>query len=268
MTFTIISAVNDSKVLESCLLRSPDVTGLEKFFQRDFPSASSAYNRALDKATGDIVIFVHQDVYLPPGWLQRLQWTIQQLETTDPQWGVLGVCGLTPQGELRSWVYSSGLGTVLGKQFPTPLQVRTLDEVILVIRRASGLHFDERLPGFHMYGTDICLEAEKLGMHNYAVPCFLYHNSNGIKNLPWAFWQACLHVRRKWWSRLPVRSPCTVVTRWPVGTLRQMVARFFQYNLKRRGVGKRVPDPVAACAELERSGAIPPLSRTAGHGAP
>jgi glycosyltransferase involved in cell wall biosynthesis len=260
MTFTIISAVNDSKVLESCLLRSPDVLPLEKITQTGFSSASAAYNRALEKATGQILIFVHQDVYLPPGWLQRLQWTIQQLESTDPDWGVLGVCGLTERGELCSWVYSSGLGAVVGKPFPAPLRVRTLDEVLLVIRKASGLRFDERLHGFHMYGTDICLEAEKRGLRNYAVPCFLYHNSNGIRNLPWAFWQACHHIRRKWWSRLPVRSPCTVVTRWPIGTIRQMTERFLLFNLKRRTVGKRVANPAADCAELERSGAIPPLS--------
>lgn len=268
MTLTMVSAVNDTQVLDSCLMRSPDVAAVELFVQRGYSSASVAYNRALDEATGDVVLFVHQDVYLPPGWLSRLLWALQQLEVSDPDWGVLGVCGITANGELRSWVYSSGLGQVLGKPFPAPHQVRTLDEVLLVIRRSSGLRFDEGLDGFHMYGTDICLEAEKRGLSNYAVPCFIFHNSNGIRNLPWAFWRAWLYVRNKWWSRLPVVSPCTVVTRWPIRNIRQVLERFFAFSLRGQGVGTRRSDPVAACAELERTGAIPPLSGWIGINSP
>lgn len=261
MTYSFVSAVNDDAVLASSLLRSPDIApGVELLLQRGFPSASSAYNRALEKATGNIVIFVHQDVYLPPGWLHRLGESLRQLDQTDPSWGALGICGLAHDGSLHSWVYSAGLDRVLGAPFAAPEQVRTLDEVLLVIRRSSGLRFDERLAGFHMYATDLCLEAEKRNLRNYVVPCFAFHNSNGIKNLPWAFWRACLFVRRKWWRKLPVRAPCTTVSRVPWRPVRQMVERFLLFTLRGRRVGQRHPDPVAACADLEKQGLIPPLS--------
>ena len=33
--------------------------------------------------------------------------------------------------------------------------MQSFDELLIVLRRDSGLRFDEGLPGWHMYGTDI-----------------------------------------------------------------------------------------------------------------
>jgi glycosyltransferase involved in cell wall biosynthesis len=239
-----IVACNSGPVLATSLLASPDLAaGVEVVVERGAVSAAQAYNRGMEKTRADVLVFVHQDVFLPPGWLAHFQAALLALEATDPGWGVLGLVGVVVDGARRGWLYSTGLGRILGGPFALPQPVRTLDEVLLVLRRTSGLRFDEALPGFHLYGTDICLEAEKLGRSNYVLSCFALHNSNGIKYLPRSFWDAYRFLRRKWWKELPVESPCAVISRsglpFVKGVVRGLYFRFFQQGR----VGQRVQNP-------------------------
>ncbi len=259
MTFSIVAASNDPGVLKRCLLASPDLrsaSATEISIQENPLSASTAYNRGIDTTRGDCIIFAHQDLYLPEGWFRSLETELETIERIDPNWGVLGLWGVDRLGQYAGWTYSSGLARTLGGPQPQPRPVRTLDEVLLVVRRSSGLRFDEALAGFHMYGTDICLTAEARGMRNYALSCFALHNSNGIRQLPWAFWQACWFIRNKWRRALPIHAPCTTVSRWPFGTLRQMILRQLQFSVRKTDVGRRVDDPESLLRRLERDGGL------------
>lgn len=260
MTFSFVVASNDHRVLSTCLLSSPDLQAAsapEISVQENPESASKAYNRGIESTQGDFIIFAHQDLHLPAGWLTRLASEINLIEQTDPNWGVLGLWGVDGLGQYAGWTYSSGLGKVLGGPQSAPHPVRTLDEVLLVVRRSSGLRFDEKLSGFHMYGTDICLAAEAKGMRNYAVSCFAVHNSNGIRQLPWAFWTACWFIRRKWAAELPIHSPCTTVKRWPVGILLQMSRRYLQYSVGKKPVGRRAADPRTVLLKIQSDREFP-----------
>ena len=240
---SLVSAVNDDSVLRACLLKSPNIEAdFELLLQRGYRSAAAAYNSALECAGSEIVIFVHQDVFLPAGWKERLLDALDWLTKKDSNWGVLGLYGVAKDGAHRGWVYSAGLSKMLGDSFAVPQVVRTLDEVLLVVRKASGIRFDENLEGFHMYGTDICLEAERLGFQNYVIPCFAIHNSNGIKYLPFPFWRAFFFMRRKWYRCLPVSSPCVTITRFPLKAVVQLCREIVQFGVRRKSVGRRVAD--------------------------
>lgn len=253
-SYTIACATNDKAVLESNLLVSSLGLLSAKFaIVSGSASASHAYQSVLGSSNSDIVIFAHQDVFLPDEWLVTLDLWLQRLEAIDPNWGVVGTYGVTHSGERVGFIYSSGLQSILGSDFNLPIRVRTLDEVILIVRRESCLGFDPTLPGFHMYGTDICLEAERRGLSNYIVPCFAIHNSNGIRQLPYSFWQACRFIRNKWRDRLPIVSPCTVVSRYPVSTAKQMLQRFVLFYLKGKAPGRRVADPSKLYLQLKPS---------------
>lgn len=253
----LVVACNSDSVLESSLLRSPDLSNQTEIkIERGAASAAQAYNRGIAGTSAQVLIFVHQDVYLPAGWMARFRSALTWLDNNDPAWGVLGICGVAAQGNRLGWLYSTGLGRVLGSDFPIPQKARTLDEVLLVLRRTSGMRFDERLPGFHLYGTDICLEAEHRGFNNYVVPCFALHNSNGIRALPWAFWKAYLFARRKWYARLPVRSPCTVLSRIPLGAAKQVLNGAMAFTPRARKVGTRVTDPRVLFQQLLSEGRV------------
>jgi hypothetical protein len=145
---------------------------------------------------------------------------------------------------------------VLGQPFQAPRACISLDEALLVIRRSSGLSFDEQLPGFHLYGTDICLAARQKKMNSYIIPAFCIHNTAGLKFLPWAFWRAYLYMRKKWWQQLPVKTPCTVITRLPAQIVEDPLRSAYSAYLKRRNVGKRVPDPHSLYRELVGAGRV------------
>jgi hypothetical protein len=178
-------------------------------------------------------------VLLPDGWFDQLSRAITDLAATDPSWGVLGVLGFDVNGVARGAVYSSGLGRLVGIRPDSPVPVRTLDEVVLVVRRAAGLRFDEALPGFHLYGTDLCLEAARRGFSCYAIDAGCVHNSNGIALLPLAFWRSWFYVRCKWRTQLPVLTPCMPVTLWGLPAIRYFVTRPFRLLRFGRRVGTR-----------------------------
>jgi hypothetical protein len=92
-----------------------------------------------------------------------------------------------------------------------PAKVATLDELLLVVRRDSGLRFDPDL-GFHLYGADICRQARERGLAVVAVGALCHHNSRSLV-LPESFYHSAAVFARKWSHRLPVATPCIIIDR-------------------------------------------------------
>jgi hypothetical protein len=211
--------------------------------QRGYSSAAHAYNIALETAQTDLVLFAHQDVYLPEGWFDSLERSLDLLSVTDPRWGVLGVWGITNSGLGVGYLYCAGVMRTLGEAFDGVAEVQSLDEVLLIVRKGSGIRFDEHLPGFHLYGTDICLEARRRGMKCYAISSLCVHNTNGYDLLPLQFWRNCLFIRRKWKSLLPITTSCITITYWCWPMIWWNINRAANLMLRRHHVGRRVQDP-------------------------
>ena len=159
-------------------------------------SMAWALNRGLEQAWADLVICVHQDVHFEPGWLE----TIERLAASTPApWGVLGAAGTTHLNKMYGT--HSGLG-MDGYQHVTAM---TLDGSLLILRKSSGLRFDEKLDHFHGYDVDICLESEARGLRNYVINLPMQHRTR------WAgtsrpggtegFQRALRYVAGKWHER-------------------------------------------------------------------
>lgn len=225
-------------------MSSPDIREASTvMLQKGYTSAAAAYNVAIDQAENDLLIFVHQDVYLPRGWLATLQRTLDLLSNVDPNWGVLGVWGVADSSdEGTGFLYCTANGR-LGSAFEGVREVSSLDEVLLIMRKSSKLRFDDQLPGYHMYGTDICLEARRNGMKSYVIPALCIHNTNGYGMLPLQFWRSYFYMRKKWWSELPITTSCTKITLgcWPA--IRWNVVRAANIVLGRHRVRTRFNDP-------------------------
>jgi hypothetical protein len=246
--FAVVVAVNNETVLKDSLLRSPDMPSVrEVLVQRGCSSAGQAYNSGVKASTSDVIVFAHQDVYFPQGWFGSVARSITAISAKDPDWGVLGVFGISLSGAEVGHLYSTGLRRVLGCPFEGPLEVGCLDEVVLVVRRSSGLQFDEKLPGFHLYGADICLEARRKGLKCYAISAFCVHNSNGLDQLPQAYSRAYFYMRDKWRNQLPIRTPCMVITRWGLPLFRHNLESRLARNRKS---GARCADPATLHQQL------------------
>ena len=268
MKWALIAAVNNEQVLQSCLLGSLGVaSAAEVLLQRRYGSAAQAYNDAISRAQSDILVFAHQDMYFPEGWGERLMGTVEALEREDANWGVLGAWGVTESGGRAGHVYCTAGIRMLGGAFEGVRQIRVLDEVVLIFRKARGLRFDEQLPGFHLYGADLCLEAERRDLKCYAMSAFCIHNSNMYSMLPWEFWKAYLMLRSKWKSRLPILTPCVLITRscWPMlhWNMERAVSLLTGRN---KPLGKRVENPATLYNEMLRTRVVTALADCAQSG--
>jgi hypothetical protein len=265
---TVVAAVNDDRVLGCNLLRSPDLvmpSGRQLLFQRGFRSASQAYNAAFDEAEHDLVVFVHQDVFLPAGWFDMLTSAVDWLDANACRWGVLGSFGSARQvhgGVGR--VFTTGMG-VHGNSIEVPAPVETLDEIVLVLRKSSPLRFDPSLPHFHLYGSDICLESRRLGLDAYAIPAPCVHNTNQVLQLPREFYACYRHLKRKWPRELPIHASCMTISRFDLQMRRRQAEEAWQrLNIRRRDPLLRADDPSGLAAfnrRLVPAGTHPTIGR-------
>lgn len=212
--YCIVVASNDEASLQRNLMASELVkAGVPVHVERGAASASIAYNAGLDATTAPIVIFAHQDVYFPPGWEDRLARVIREVEKTDPDWALLAPFGMTEEGEHIGEVWTTSLSCIVGRPVATPEPAVCFDELVIIMRRGSGLRFDEKLPMFHLYGTDIAQTAQAAGLGVWVGSLPLVHNDGFHDQLRADFAAAYRYIRRKWRRRLPIRTPVLWI-RW------------------------------------------------------
>lgn len=207
--------------LQSDLSSSPEIAdgtiGLTVLWNK--PSASIAYSEALEAASADIVVFAHCDVYFPGQWFKRLAWEVERLSHKDPNWAVAGVSSITANGHVVGRIFDTSLepvftksSGVFGRALQEPVPIVSADELVLVVRRKSNVSFDSNLPEFHLYGTDIILEAEKRGYSSYGFDMPLIHNAKAQLRLGPEYVRAHDYMVRKWRERLPVPTTCVPLT--------------------------------------------------------
>jgi hypothetical protein len=221
---SFVIGVSDGAILKTNFLASPCMAAADAPHQvilmRGGPNVSAKLQRGLKHAENDWVVCMHQDVWLPPGWDIEL---LQQIHEAERRFGPIGVAGvygvgdaIAPDGlasplaaERIGWVVDRGRTLKDGPELPAT--VATLDELLLVVRRESGLRFDPAL-GNHFYGADICLQARERGLANVVLGALCYHNSRHV-GLGEGFDDSAAVFARKWAHRLPIATPCVVIDR-------------------------------------------------------
>lgn len=249
-SWVIAAAVNDAGVLAANLARSPIVaSGVRLLTETGHRSASSAYVAAAARMREEICIFAHQDVYLPAGWTDHLRAALARLESADPNWGVLGVIGVRADGQVIGRAWSSGLRRELGGEFAAPQPCVSVDELLIVVRRSSGLTFDPAMPAFHLYGTDIVQSALAGGFGAYVIHAPVIHNSRPVRRLDASYWAAYQYLRRKWRDRLPIPTCVLPLSRSPWPRMRYWL-RDLRRSARMSPVPAPRPDAVAVARRL------------------
>ena len=245
------AAVNDRKILADCLTRSPDVMsgalGLKTY--EGFATAGLAYNQAIDECDAEWVLLAHQDVYLPIGFAARITDALDRLTQSAPDWAVAGVVGATRASDVIGKVWCSGNARLIGDGIDLPAQAASLDELIIIIRKASGIRFDAELPSFHLYGTDIILMAEAAGRTSWVVDAPVVHHSRPVVNLGGGYAEAWHYMRHKWQAHLPLPNLVCPITAHPF-TLWGKDLRIRITHRGRNERGNAVGDPVAIAKHL------------------
>src|SRR5262245_36199246 len=210
---TFAACVSDEAVLADNLLASPDLAAgapHDVLLFRGCRSAAEGLNAGLAAARHRWVVCLHQDVYLPRGWVARF---LAQMRLADKLHGPVGIAGVygvsLNAGRVERAGHVLDRDRLLHEASPLPAAVEALDELLLAVPRGSPLRFDERL-GFHFYGVDICLQAATLGLRAAALDALCFHNSRSV-DLPAEFYPSGACFAAKWAQRLPVATPCVLV---------------------------------------------------------
>lgn len=221
---TFVACVDRPDVARACLLASPCLrpeAGHQLILATGMPDAGAGFRWAQDLGRHDWIVLVHQDVFLPPGWDETMVQSLARAQQRWPSAAVVGVYGVTADGAHAGHVYDRDRW--LGKPFTEARKVRSLDELLLVVRRRCGLEVESSL-GWHLYGTDLCLQAEAMGLDAVVVDA------------------ACEHR-----SSLP-RSTCT---QDPV-IARALVERIRAFNASARQLALRWPRAMPVCTAVAR----------------
>ena len=155
------------------------------------------------------VVFCHQDVRLDLGHgYERLAAQVEMLNARDPRWAVAGNAGGDQAGRVRMHLNEP---TGQWREKILPLKARSLDENFLLLRRDQPPFGSPGLHGFHLYGTDVCLNAIVRGRSAYVIDFLLTHLSGGNYQTP-AFDEASERLARHWGKYFLaglVRTTCT-----------------------------------------------------------
>lgn len=179
----------------------------------------SAYNEGGRLATGDILVFVHEDVtFLEENWGKVLE-----QKFTNSATGVVGVAGTQYlYADTPFWIASGSQfcrGRVVHElDNATKLvltvfswnqedcEVVVLDGLFLSVRQTvfEKVRFDDTaLKGFHFYDLDFCLRAREFAKVMVTWDILLKHTSAG--NVSAVFETEYGHFIEKWRSKLPVQ---------------------------------------------------------------
>ena len=213
----VVSAVNDHRILTSCLARSPDIAcgRLPLTVVEGAGSMSQAYNEGLKQCRPGIILLAHQDVYLPRDFLARCLAVVQELDKVDASWMVAGPYGVAASGEHIGRVWDVTIGRELGSVGFAPTPIVSLDELLLILRWDGSFSFDPALPHFHLYGTDLVQSALEIGRTAYAVELPIVHNNRPITSLGGGYTKAYHYARRKWSAKLPIPTTICRLTNNP-----------------------------------------------------
>ncbi len=244
----------------------------------------AAYNLGVKKATGDIIVFVHEDVFfITQNWGIKL---LQKFDA-DSSLGCIGVAGTQYLFRDNPFWVAAGRPFIKGKvvhEIPEEnrciLTVFSEEEVDSEVVAVDGLffavkkelfdtiQFDEKtFDKFHFYDLDICMQIRKTHTIIVTTDILVKHFSGGAFKESWkAYGDAFV---KKYQEQLPVS--CTALKpdpvnrapfdSFPLNTLLQPKTYHYVFNLgKVSGApqlhhsGKVMDNPIIAITGMHRSG--------------
>lgn len=139
----------------------------------------TAYNLFLRQAKGKYIIICHQDVFLHLDGVADLKMRLQELDLLNPHWGICGNAGAAaPNHIVYHLTYPENVFKSKGS---FPQQVVTLDENFVLVKNSANLKVADDMKGFHLYATDLCLQAALNGYSAFVIAFNLTHKSLGNK---------------------------------------------------------------------------------------
>lgn len=186
---TVVCIYNNENIFKNYLLKSLSKQNIAyELIDIDnsrnlFKSASSALNCAGTKASGEYIMFVHQDVMLlSDSWLQEAEKMLKEIG----EFGIAGIAGIMENRNFlinkRNLIFHGIPWKPWGHAIKNPEIVQTLDECLTIIPKSifKIIKFDEQVCiNWHLYVVDYCLRIKQMALNSYVIPLQIYHRSVG-----------------------------------------------------------------------------------------
>ncbi len=250
-----IDSINDEKLFSICCLASRRdeldamVASAQKAgfsdshceylfidnIQENKYDAYEGTNRFLNKATGKYILLVHQDILFEFDTMDRLLARIEEVNRLDPDWAVLGNVGYRAEDINTQYVKISDPFMDNQTKGPFPVKVTSLDENFLVVKNSANLALSNDIGHFHLYATELCLQAQQLGYSAYVIDFHLRHKSGGYVNQ--SFLETKKRFIKSYEKKLKtkfLRTPCTVMFLSGSAMLNRLCNTKALYSLRKR----------------------------------
>jgi len=182
-------------------------------------SIFSAYNLGIARSQYPYLCLVHEDVYF-----HTQNCGVNLIEHLSiPNVGIIGLAGGNYTGRIpASWsAYEKSINLIQSdkqkkkhERIKVPLdfnksrrEVVLLDGVFLAANKSlfDKINFDETLPGFHGYDTDISIQSTLAGFINYVAYDFIVeHFSHGYESK--LYFENLIMIYKKWEKYLPLKG--------------------------------------------------------------
>jgi len=213
---SIVCVYNDPAVRQGCLdrsIRENPVNELDIEYipidnvQGTYRSAGAALNYGASLAKNDVVVFVHQDVFL-----HSLEMVVRAAGRMQAgHFGVLGAVGVAADGRIVGRVRDRVV--LIGEIAYSPSEVDSVDEVLFMVPRSLVLReplTESTAMAWHGYAVEYGLRVQPMGLRVGVADIPLTHNSRtaNIDGLDVA--QA--EIATLYPDMLPVKTTCGVLT--------------------------------------------------------
>jgi hypothetical protein len=214
--FSVIVPVNRPWQLDLNIARSPGLkeVNAEIIQVKGARSAAEAFEIGSQKATHAWRVMAHQDVYFPVGSGFALAKHLGALEQAGATPLPVGFAGLELQGD--GSVRYAGMvidRTSLFSHGPS-CGAASMDEFAVALHRDALVKPDRSL-GWHLWATDLCIQAQRLAQQPIAqileVP--LFHNSTNDYGLPDAFHESAQQLLNKYPDLASIPTLCGLIER-------------------------------------------------------
>ena len=214
--FSVIVPVTQHRQLDLNISRSPGLkeVNAEIIQVEGARSAAEAFEIGSQKATHAWRVMAHQDVYFPVGSGFALAKHLGILEQAGATLVPVGFAGLEKlsDGTLR---YAGVVidRTSLFSHQPSAGAV-SMDEFAVALHRDAAVKPDRSL-GWHLWATDLCIQAERLARQPIAqiLDLPLFHNSTNDYRLPDAFHESGQRLLDKYPDLASIPTLCGLIER-------------------------------------------------------
>lgn len=182
---TIVTRKDEyAEMLQSFLIKGFEKSFCEYLFidnsEKNVFNGYEGVNLFLRQARGKYIIICHQDILIQQDDITKLRQCLKELDNCNQSWALCGNAGAAGPNHI---VYNI---TYPGNEFNSkgkfPLKVSSLDENFVLVKNSACLKVSDNLTGFHLYATDLCLQAELNGYSAYVINFNLLHKSKGNRN--------------------------------------------------------------------------------------